>query len=83
MNMKKRKELGVISVELEVCKDKLEKVLRSEEDAMDSVPENLQSSRRYEEMENSVEFMDNADSLITTAIDKVQEAIKQIDEAAC
>lgn len=53
----------------------LESVKDEEEEYMENIPENLQSSERYEKAENAV---DNLDS----ALDSLDEAISDIESAS-
>lgn len=67
MNNKKRESLKDAKMYLERASNIVSKVLDDEQDCLDNMPENLQSSERYERME--------------AAIDKLEEAIEQIDSA--
>lgn len=66
MNNKKRSVLKQAMFLLERVSDYVSQIEEDEQDALDNMPENLQSSDRYEKMEN--------------AIDKLEEAINGIDE---
>ena len=65
MNNRRRKALKDAHYLLERASEVISKVLDEEQDAVDNMPENLQSSEKYERME--------------TAIDKLEEAVEQID----
>lgn len=71
--------------------DILEEVLYAEEDAYDSIPENLQGSWRAEESEEAVDALNDAIELLTgmqstesadedETGDKIQEAIGCLEE---
>lgn len=66
MNDKKRSVLKQAILLLGKVSDYVSQVEDDEQDALDNMPENLQSSERYEKIEN--------------AIDKLEEAINGIDE---
>lgn len=67
MNNKRRESLKDAKMYLERASNIVSRVLDEEQDCLDNMPENLQSSERYERME--------------AAIDKLEEAIEQIDSA--
>lgn len=69
----------------------LEDVLFAEEDAYDSIPENLQSSWRAEESEEAIEALNDAIDLLTElqsmedvdekeSVERIQEAIGCLEE---
>ena len=71
--------------------DILEEVLYAEEDAYDSIPENLQGSWRAEESEEAIDALNDAIELLTDMQstesadedetgDKIQEAIGCLEE---
>ena len=49
MNNLRRKKIKVEIDSINICIGKLENILSEEEEYLDSVPENLQNSERYEE----------------------------------
>lgn len=53
----------------------IEQVAEQESDCMDNIPENLQSSERYEKMEKAVENLEAALEHIVNAQDYLDEAI--------
>lgn len=53
----------------------IEQVAEQESDCMDNIPENLQSSERYEKMEKAVENLEAALEHIVNARDYLDEAI--------
>lgn len=48
--------------------------LEQEEDALDNMPENLQGSERYENIEAAVDLLNDASECIDSAIEKINEA---------
>ena len=48
-----------------------------EQDCLDNLPENLQSSERYEAMENAVDDLDNAVSSLRDASTSIDDAISR------
>lgn len=67
MNNKKRESLKDARMYLERASNIVSRVLDEEENCLDNMPENLQSSEKYERME--------------AVIEKLEEAIEQIDSA--
>lgn len=49
--------------------------LDGEEDSLDNMPENLQSSELYEKKEAVIDALSDASDSIDTAIEKINEAI--------
>jgi len=49
--------------------------LDEEEDSLDNIPENLQTSEQYEKKEAIVDLLNDASDSIDTAIEKIGEAI--------
>lgn len=60
MNQKRRKELHEASDLLDQCIDMLRNVLSSEEDALDNIPENLQSGEKANIMESIIDTLESA-----------------------
>ena len=73
MNNTRRKQIKEAIDKIWEARDILENVKSEEEDAMDSMPENLQGSERYSDMETAVsdleEAMDNLESAISLVED--------------
>ena len=72
MNNTRRKAIAQISLQLAGIKDKVEYVMHEEQDAFDSMPENLQGSTRGED---SLDAIDNLDDVINS----IEEAIDSLD----
>lgn len=68
MNNTRRKEINAIISSLETIKDDIDSIMSDEQDYLGNIPENLQSSERYEAAESAVdslqEAMDNIDSVL-------------------
>ena len=50
-------------------------VYYAEQDALENIPENLQSSSRYEKIEDAISSLDEAMDNIEKAVENLQEAI--------
>jgi len=74
MNRKRREILKTARGYLISAKSLVEKVQEQESDSLDSIPENLACSDRYEKMENAADLLDDAASDIEDALEKIQEA---------
>lgn len=70
MNNLRRKKIKVEIDSINICIGKLENILSEEEEYLDSVPENLQSSERYEE---NCESYDNFEDLLDDLSSTIQE----------
>lgn len=75
MNKFRRKALSDIIDQLEELKSSIEELQQEEEEYRDNMPENLQSSERYE-------IADNACSNLYDAVDSLENAISSIEAAA-
>ena len=73
MNKKRKEELNQISAELEALFNRLEYVYDQEQDAYDSMPENLQGSERGLESEDAIDAMDEIKEHLQDAIDMISE----------
>lgn len=67
MNKQRREIIRRAINLLESAHSLLQDALYEERDAMENIPENLQSSDRYEEMEQSVDFLEDAVSSVDEA----------------
>lgn len=76
MNKARRAELNRIINALTDLKYDIECVKDEEDEAKENLPESLQSSDRYEQMENAVNSMDNAYSYIEDAISNLEDAME-------
>lgn len=73
MNKVRRKELQELYDIISEAKDSLE-MLHDEEEYKDNMPENLQSSERYERAEAAVDALDSAVSSLEEVLDYIEEA---------
>ena len=67
MNKVRRKELQEVIEQINIAKELLENIMCDEEEYRDNMPENLQSSEKYEKAD--------------AACDAMQEAINELEEA--
>ncbi len=74
MNDKKRSVLAKAIGLLRDADALIDKVSCEESDALDNIPESLQSSTLYEGIENAVEHLEEASEQINNAIDSISEA---------
>lgn len=74
MNNQRRKTLEEIHNKIADLRDLLEEVKDEEECYRDNMPENLQSSARYEIAENACDNMDSAISSLEEALDYIESA---------
>ena len=75
MNNKRRAQLGEAKELINKALAIASVVLDNEEDCMDNLPENLQSSEKYEKMEDAV-------SSLEELIEHLEDAIESANEAA-
>ena len=74
MNDKRRKRLSEASALLSRASDIISDVLDEEQDCLDNMPENLQYSDRYENMEAAVDRLNDALSELDSAENSLLEA---------
>lgn len=75
LNNKRRTRLRSIEEDLGRVLNLLNSIYDEEQDCMDNVPENLQDSERYSNMEACVEALSDAVYNLEEAIDSIKEAI--------
>lgn len=75
VNKRRANKIYKIKNELIVAKSSLEFILDEEQEAYDNYPESLQGTDRYERMESSIEFLENATDSINEAIDALDEIV--------
>ena len=76
MNKIRRKTLEQISAKLDEARCLLEEVMEDEQDAFDSMPENLQGSERGEQMEEYIYTMQEG-------VDNLEELVSNLEEIIC
>lgn len=59
MNKKRRKQLEKIAAQLDVLEEQINSLRDEEQEAFDSLPENLQYSERGDTMNEAINEMDN------------------------
>lgn len=72
MNNARRKIISNIATKLEGIKSEVQNVMYEEQDAYDSMPENLQGSTRGEESEEAIDTLDEVVNSIEEAIDGLE-----------
>ena len=88
MNKNRRKRLGKVVASLEGLSNKVERsnigttldqsqkevelIADEEQEVLDNMPENLQSSQRYEDIENNVDDLQDASAELEIAVDEFQ-----------
>ena len=75
MNAKRRESLREAVGFLGKAKAIVDKAQDEEQDALDSMPESLEGTDRYEKMENAVDLLEDASSMIDDVIDEVTQAM--------
>ena len=76
MNENRRREISRAISHLEMAKNIVSDVLFEEQNALDNMPENLQSSSRYEAMESAVDALSDAESSIDEAVEYLEAAVE-------
>lgn len=75
MNNKKRKELTNAVSLLNNAESIIESVRDDEQDCLDNMPENLEGSQQYSDMENAVDYLEEAMNSIMEAQDFVERIL--------
>lgn len=70
--MNKKRQIAISNVILN-AKSELEDLLIEEEEAMENVPESLMETERYAQMENAVDFLNDAISQLDELYDTWSE----------
>lgn len=74
MNNKRRDLLKNAIMYLDKASDMVTAASEQEQDCLDNMPENLQTSDRYERMESVVDCLEDATANIDEARSKIEEA---------
>lgn len=77
MNKTTRKQLQTLIDRLESLKTELEEISEEEQEKLDNIPENLQSSERYERAETVCGYLEEASCYFDDLIDKITDAINE------
>lgn len=75
MNKTRRAIIRRVISTLEDLRTEISDVLAEEQDALDNMPESLQYSTRYEEMEEAVDNLEYADDSFSDLIDYLEASI--------
>ena len=73
MNKDRRKRIAEIIESLNESIGQLDSVTEEEQDVYDNMPENLQGSQRYEDMEAAIDHLEEAKSSLEDAISSLEE----------
>jgi len=71
MNKQRRAKISNVIIKLSAIAEELEAVYEEEESVYDNMPENLQGSQRYTDMETALEYMDDARDDLASAIENL------------
>lgn len=74
MNKIRRNELHKLYELISSAKEELENIRDDEDEYKENIPENMQSSERYEKAESAVYTLEEAVSYLEQAIDSIEEA---------
>lgn len=77
MNKNRRSRLKGIEEDLGRCLNLLSSIYDEEQDCIDNIPENLQDSDRYLDMEACAEALSDAVYNLEEAVDLINEAINK------
>lgn len=76
MNNARRKKLNTVLEQLVEIHTALEEVKDEEQEYFDNIPENFQSSERYEKAENAVAALEDALSMFDDIADNIENALE-------
>lgn len=74
MNKERRKNINELVEQLERIKELVNDLQAEEQEYLDSIPENLQGSERYEKAEMAVSYLDDAYNSLEDATTALTEA---------
>lgn len=75
MNNTRRKAIRKVIEELETLSSRIDDLRDEEQDYLDNIPENLQTSERYSDAETAVDNLDSAVNAVDEAISLLEEAL--------
>lgn len=75
LNAGRRKKLTVAIDHLREASNIVDQIKDEEQDSLDNMPENLQESERYSNMEEAVDALDDALVSINEAFEHVEDAM--------
>lgn len=76
MNKQRRKELAEVIRQIEVARALLDDITGAEVYYKDNIPENLQTSERYQQAENACTNMEEAGEALEDVVCKLEEAME-------
>ena len=76
MNAARRAILKKAIASIEQAKGYVDQVYDDEYDALSNMPENLESSERYEKMENAVDTLEEIQDDLDDVLEKIEEAMQ-------
>lgn len=71
MNKQRRVKITNVIIKLSAIAEEFNAVYEEEESVYDNMPENLQGSQRYTDMETALEFMDSARDDLASAFESL------------
>lgn len=74
MNKERRTRISGVINNLETCKEDLENVRDSEQEALDNMPESLQESERGQTMETNIEIFED----VINSLDEMIEMLSDL-----
>ena len=77
MNNRRREKLKRAISKLGQSAEEISNIIDEEQDCLDNIPENLQASNRYENMEMVIDLLEDSVSSVESALEKIEEAIAQ------
>ena len=75
MNKVRRKKLGEAVRLLDTASDIVYDVYDEESDSLSNIPESLEGSDRYSKMEECIDYLEDAKSMIEEATAQIREAM--------
>lgn len=89
MNNKRRKNIAEIISQLNSLSEKVENILSDieivkdeEEECLENIPENLQESERYNQVEEAADNLNTAYDMCQDVVGNIEEIISTLEEAA-
>jgi len=77
MNKQRRKQVNDLISKLENLKEEFELIQTDEQNYFDNIPENLQSSERYERAETAVEYLNSAVNTYDSLVDELYQILEE------
>lgn len=78
MNKIRRKSLRNLVEQFEVLQNTLDELREEEQDCLDNIPDNLQGSDRYQNLESSVGYLEDALSSLEDVISAIQCSYEEV-----